>query len=133
MSRVPMSRWARIGVWTGAAVTWGSSMLLVRESAPAPMVADEPPEPPPARAIEPAVSVMPTLPNRGLVVIRYTPIAEPEPEVITRYVTLRSSTPAPSAASASGSGGSSAGTVAPPPPAAPAATTATPAPSSGGS
>jgi hypothetical protein len=117
MSRFRDSRWAVSGVWTGAAVAWGTTAVVARQAAqPQP---EEPPvvEPAPVSVehlVEPA---LPAAPADGLVVLRYTPSSEPEPEVVTRYVESR---PAPTVQASPASP-------------APAPTPAPPAPRSGGS
>lgn len=147
MSRLPVSRLARIGAWTGAAVAWGVTAVVAREAAPLD-AAEAAPEPQPDEAAlnTTIAAAVPEMPGKGLVVLRYSPIPDPEPKVITRYVTVTvpvaGSAPAPTQISTGGAsgGGSStppAGTVTapppPPPPPTPTPTTAPPAPSTGGS
>lgn len=134
MSRLPLSRWAKIGVWTGAAVAWGTTLLVARQAAPT----DDTPAPGPDEGPRASVAgtsedAVPSLPDGGLVVLRYAPIPDPEPVVVTRYVEAR--TPRP-AASSGGTGtaptsSASAGPAPAPPP--PAPTTVAPQPTSGGS
>ncbi|HEY7469784.1 MAG TPA: hypothetical protein VIC07_09705 [Acidimicrobiia bacterium] len=112
MSRFNGGRWGRIVVWTGAALAWaGATTAAALE--PLRAQTDRPEQPPPADvAASSSLPALPTMPARGLAIIRYTPSETPAPEVRTVYVRQ---TP---------SGGSSAG--------APAASSA-PAPTSSGS
>ena len=115
-------RWARIAAWTGAALAWGTTAIAVASST-SPSVPAEPPalplalEPPTTTSTTTTLAPVPELPQRGLVVVRYTPVPPPPPKVVTRTVVV---------AGSSGGGGSSAAPAAPAP-AAPAA--AAPAPS----
>jgi hypothetical protein len=99
MSRFDEGRLARIMVWTGAALAWAGAVTaaaleplraqasLSGESSPAEVV---------TTTLHP---VVPTAPAQGLVILRYTPVEVPEPEVRTIYVRQTK---------ASGSSGSSA-------------------------
>jgi hypothetical protein len=134
VSRLPVSRWTKIGVWTGAAVAWGTTLLVARQAPPAETVADTAPAEGPRAAVAGASQdAVPSLPDGGLVVLRYAPIPDPEPIVVTRYVEART----PRTATSSGGAGTvasstpSAGPAPAPPP--PAPTTVAPQPSSGGS
>lgn len=136
MSRLPVSRWAKIGVWTGAAVAWGTTLLVARQAAtpPADAANAAPGDDASATAATASQAPLPTLPSGGLVVLRYTPVPDPEPLVVTRYV--QSATPSAATGSSggtTGSGGSTTVAPAPPPSSSPAPTTAAPRPTSGGS
>lgn len=120
MSRFRDSRWATIGVWTGAAVAWGTTAVVARQAADAPPEGAATPDTTPVSVERVAEPALPTAPADGLVIIRYTPSSEPEPEVVTRYVVSRSS-PAPAQASS------------PAPAPAPTPAAAPPRPRSGGS
>ena len=89
LKRLFPSRWARILVWTGAAVTWGTSAIAVQAvtQSGAAELAEEPEVAPAVQEIEEPVAAVPTATERGLVVIRYTPVPPPPPEVIVRTVT----------------------------------------------
>jgi hypothetical protein len=82
------NRWARITAWTGAAIAWVTSLLILQADDPA--VAEVPPEVAPTEA--PVMTTMlPAVPEAtddGLVVIRFTPTPPPPPQVITRTVTV---------------------------------------------
>lgn len=150
MSRLPRSRWARIGAWTGAALAWGTTIVMTQEKASGDASADEP-QLDAALAELPAGSVLPNMPASGLVILRYAPIPVPEQVVVTRYVTVTvpvgsaaataaatsppSSVATGSSAVAATGGGGGSGTAQPPPPPPPPPTTVTtaPAPVSGGS
>jgi hypothetical protein len=98
-------RWARITVWTGAAVAWATSLLVVQAAQPS--TADATPPPPqPTEVPTPttALAAIPEAPDQGLVVIRFTPTPPPPPQVITRTVTV------------GGGGGAGGGGAAPPVP-----------------
>ena len=156
MSRMPASRIARIGAWTGAAVAWGTTTVLVRVAAAEPA---EPPAPPmPTEDTTTQLGViegtLPNPPDGGLVIIRYTPVTAPPQQVIvkTKYVQVQAdpgaatagapaapaATSKTSTAPAATATAAPAATVAPPPPP-PAATvvatpvTQPPAPPSSGS
>ena len=93
LRRLFPSRWARIVAWTGAAVAWATSIVTVQaateQSATA---APEPlPEPEPeVQEVPETLAPVPAQPERGLVVIRYTPVPPPPPAVMTRTVTVSS-------------------------------------------
>ncbi|MGB5655002.1 MAG: hypothetical protein WBN35_00130, partial [Acidimicrobiia bacterium] len=82
-------RWAKIAAWTGAALAWGTAAIAVASSTNAAGPAEEPALP---LAFEPPTTTstttttlapMPELPERGLVVVRYTPVPPPPPQVVT--------------------------------------------------
>lgn len=110
MSRLDASRWTRILAWSGAALAWGGAITANRLEA----ARSTQPEPEPPAAIQrtaPVPTAMPAAPSRGLVILRYAPVATAEPEVRTVYVkraapaTSTAVAPAPSAPAAR-SGGS---------------------------
>ena len=125
LKRLLPLRWAKIAAWTGAALAWGTAAIAVASSTNASTPAHEPALP---VAIEPPTTTstttttrapVPELPERGLVVVRYTPVPPPPPQVVTRTVVV--------AGSSGGGGGGSAPAPASAAPAAPAP--AAPAPS----
>lgn len=95
------NRWARITAWTGAAIAWVTSLLIIQADIPA--SAEAPPEvtPTEARVTTTTLPSIPEATDRGLVVIRFTPTPAPPPQVITRTVTV-----------SGGGGGGGAGTPA---------------------
>lgn len=112
MSRFDDARRGRIAVWTGAALAWGTAVTLAGQK-PLPAEADASEIPPPVTTETTVLAPVPTLPDKGLVIIRYQPSVAPAPEVRTVYVqqaapaAARSSTPAPApSAPAPRSGGS---------------------------
>jgi hypothetical protein len=141
MSRMPASRIATIGAWTAAAVAWGTTNVVMKTASAEP----EQTESPTSTTLEiPSTTqaALPAQPEGGLVVLRFTPVTAPPPEVIvqTKYVSVGSRTPSgggsrksatPSAPSAPSDGAP----VTKPPPPPPATTPATtpPAPPSSGS
>ena len=82
------NRWARITAWTGAAIAWATSLLVVQSGRAA--TAETPPPPPPIEAPSTTTSLapVPEAPAEGLVVLRFTPTPPPPPQVITRTVTV---------------------------------------------
>lgn len=140
MSRMPLSRLARIGAWTGAALAWGTTGLVVRAVAVQSQDAAAEPDnsSTSTTSVEPA---LPTVPEGGLVVLRFTPATTPPQEVIveTKYVqTKPKSAPAKSSTSSnstssSKSSGSTSNQPTPPPPPASSPTTTAPAPATSGS
>lgn len=95
MSRFDGGRWNRILIWTGAALAWGTALIAARLEEQAP--------PEPSRPSEGQIasvapqSAMPVAPAQGLVILRFTPVETPEPEVITVEVG-RAGSPRPAAA-----------------------------------
>ena len=150
MSRLPAGRLARIGAWTGAAIAWGTTMIVVRDVAAVGASPSDPTmDPATADSLSVVGAAVPAMPDDGLVILRYVPLPDPQPEVITRYVTVTvpvggeastpAAVPAPSGTPAPPPSGGGGGTTVtqppppPPPPPAPTPTTAPPAPVSGGS
>ena len=95
MARLSPPRIASIAAWSAAAVAWGTVGVAVASHGSVPGAADSVdfvPVPTADAAIVPvpmaAQSSLPTLPERGLVVLRYTPVARPEPEHIVQTVTV---------------------------------------------
>jgi hypothetical protein len=108
LKRLFPSRWARILAWTGAAVAWGTSIVTVQAATEDTATAEPPPpeapEPEVLEITEPAAAV-PAPTEKGLVVIRYTPVPPPPPEVITRTVTVGGGGGGGGAVSSGGGGG----------------------------
>jgi hypothetical protein len=92
LKRLFPSRWARIVAWTGAAIAWGTSIVAVQAQTQQPATTGAPealPEPDPqVQEVPQPLAAVPAPPEAGLVVIRYTPVPPPAPEVITRTVTV---------------------------------------------
>lgn len=85
MSRFDAGRRGRIAVWTGAALAWGTAVTLAgQEPAQAGAQATEPP--PSLDVTNSVVPPLPTMPDEGLVIIRYQPSVTESPEVRTVYV-----------------------------------------------
>ncbi len=108
LKRLIPARWAKILAWTGASLAWGTTLIAVTANAAATDVAEQPDAP---VAIDPPMTTsvsttttapMPDMPDRGLVVVRYTPAPPPPPRVVTRTVVV---------AGSSGGGGSAAATL----------------------
>lgn len=120
MRRLDSSRIGRILVWTGAGLTWGTVLtggklepLRTGVEAPAPSST--------LGVVIEAPTTIPTQPESGLVILRFTPGEEPKPEVRTVYVQRQQPAPASNSSSAA------------PAPAAPAPAPPAPAPTSSGS
>lgn len=92
--RLPITRVAGIVAWTAASVTWGTAIVAVANVAPEPEILAEGPEPEPVVIVEPDVqevlAPVPTMPESGLVVLRYTPSEKPEAKVVVRRVVVSS-------------------------------------------
>ena len=95
--RLSLGRVAAITAWTGAAVAWGTAIVSVAAASPDTNTETQSPTPTVAPAVETVLAPVPTMPESGLIVVRYTPVERPEPEVIVqrRVVTVASSAQAP--------------------------------------
>lgn len=99
-SRLSPARIVGIAAWTAASVMWGAAAVAFASKPP-----EVAAEPPPLILALPETTTtttasVPTMPEGGLVVLRYTPVARPEAEVIVREVRVAgpaSSSPAASA------------------------------------
>ncbi|MEZ5175413.1 MAG: hypothetical protein R2823_04325 [Acidimicrobiia bacterium] len=100
--RITVGRIAGITAWSAAAVAWGTAAVaFVAASAPATPSANTlvPPSPlAPARAsltdtVTDPSGPLPTLPDTGLVIVRYKPIDRPEPEVLVERRVVAMTTP----------------------------------------
>lgn len=88
--RLPVSRLTGILAWTAASVAWGTTAIAVANEAPASdaKAMDVARIPPVVVAQEEVLAPAPTLPESGLVVLRYTPVERPEAKVVVRTVTV---------------------------------------------
>jgi hypothetical protein len=129
MSRLPMSRVNKVLVWTTAATAWGTAFVttMLEPARSEAVAAANPIEE--ASVLQPAI---PAAPPAGLVILRYTPVTAPAPEIRTIYVSQPRQASTKSSSSAKSSTSSGGSTAAAPPPAAPASAPA-PAPKSSGS
>ena len=100
MSRFDSARWTRILIWTGAALTWGTAMIATWLEPAREVAAAGPGAGAGETAVTSQESIMPSPAPRGLVILRFTPVDAPQPEVRTVFVN-RSSGGAASAAPAS--------------------------------
>jgi len=98
-ARLPASRIAGIAAWTAASVAWGTAAIAVANEAPgaATKALDVTQRPLPVEIQHEMLAPIPTLPESGLVVLRYTPVERPEAKTVVRTITV----------SSPGSGGSS--------------------------
>lgn len=105
--RLPLSRLAGIAAWTAASVTWGTAAVALANHVPSTVGTppqSDPPNPPSVAMLEDVLPQVPTMPDSGLVVLRYTPAERPEAEVVVRTVVVSGgSGSAPSSSSASAS------------------------------
>lgn len=87
MSRFTPARRRSILAWTGAALAWGTAVTTGRLE---PIRASVEPSTPPSPVVEESAPVVATAvpkpPQRGLVILRYTPSESEAPEVQTVYV-----------------------------------------------
>jgi len=102
--RFPTIRTTRIAAWTTVAVAWAVAILGRQMEAPAQEDLAVVTETTPAtsRAADTATT-MPTLPEDGLVVIRYTPAPPPPPTVVRQVVVQAGSAPSPTVSTSQGS------------------------------
>ena len=103
--RLSLGRVAAITAWTGAAVAWGTAVVSVAAASPDTEKETQAPTPAVAPVVETVLSAVPAMPESGLIVVRYTPVERPEPEVIVqrRVVTVASSAQAPTKTKSAGS------------------------------
>lgn len=97
-------RWARITAWTGAAVAWATSLLVIQAAYPATAEPTPPETTTEAPTTTTSLAPIPEATDRGLVVLRFKPTPAPPPQVITRTVTVAGgsgSAPAPVVSSGS--------------------------------
>jgi hypothetical protein len=117
MARLPISRIAGIAAWSAASVAWGTTAVAVANHTTQP-ANTEPAEAAPVVAADPQPIVeqapVPTMPEGGLVVLRYTPSEAPRAETIIRRVVVASPSGGGSAPAAAAPAASA---PAPPPPA----------------
>lgn len=91
VKRLFPTRWAKILAWLGAGLAWGS--VAVAATVQSETAEAAPPEPeitpidPATTTTMPSVS-LPAQPADGLVVIRYTAVPPPAPQVIVQTVTV---------------------------------------------
>lgn len=92
--RLPITRVAGIVAWTAASVTWGTAIVATANVAPEPVITADGPDPEPVVIVEPEVqeirASVPTMPESGLVVLRYTPSEKPEAKVVVQRVVVSS-------------------------------------------
>ncbi len=102
--RLPPARVTGIAAWTAATVTWGTAAVAL-VAAPSPSTdaaaAEVPLEPTAVEntIVTTTIATVPTMPESGLVVLRYTPIDKPKAPVVVRRVEVAApstgETPAP--------------------------------------
>ena len=91
MARLPLPRVAGIAAWTAASVAWATTAVAIANApdvtAAAELIVDEPVPVVPA-VVTTTLAPVPAMPEGGLVVLRYTPVARPEPERVVRTVVV---------------------------------------------
>ena len=108
LKRLFPTRWARIAAWTAAALAWGTSVVTFAANAGVTAEPALPPVPETTTTTSTTTTTpapIPNQPERGLVVLRYTPVPLPPPQVIVRKVVVAGS----SGGGGSGGGGASTG------------------------
>lgn len=99
--RLSVARVAGVAAWTAASVSWGTAAVAIAAKPAEATAAGDPlvfalPE------VTTTTAAVPDMPESGLVVLRYTPVARPEPQVVIREVRTAapstSGTPAPAPA-----------------------------------
>lgn len=95
MARLPISRISGIAAWTAASVTWGTAVIAVATEAPSTDVEalDVSQGPPAIEAQVEILAPMPEPPERGILVLRYTPVDKPEARVVVKTVEVRPASP----------------------------------------
>lgn len=112
--RISIARVAGVVAWTAASVSWGTAAVAVA-TRPSEAVASEEPLVFALPEVTTSTAALPVLPESGLMVLRYTPVEKPKPQVVTEV----------RVASGSGSGGGTASGSTTPAPAKKKATTTT--------
>lgn len=91
MARLPLPRIAGIAAWSAGAIAWATTAVVlansgdgVEEMQP---IADDP-APIASASVTTTLAPVPVMPEGGLVVLRYTPVARPEPERVVRTVVV---------------------------------------------
>ncbi|MEN8235561.1 MAG: hypothetical protein ABFR89_11655 [Actinomycetota bacterium] len=95
--RLTVSRMAGIAAWTTASVTWSTAIVALANSPQAPVEPATPEDvalPPPVELEQVVLEALPTMPESGLVVLRYAAAERPEAQVIVRRVVSSSSSSA---------------------------------------
>ena len=96
MARLPLPRVAGIAAWTAAAVAWATAAVAIANpadvtTASEPIMDDTTPIVP--AVVTTTLAPVPAMPEGGLVVLRYTPVARPEPERVVRTVVVATEGP----------------------------------------
>lgn len=100
-NRFPADRWMSVVGWTTVTMAWLTA-IIARTVAAAPAESPQPvPDEAPPAAVQSVPAAAPVLPGQGLIVLRSTPSAIPEAEVIV--VSAPAGTSSPTASVSSGS------------------------------
>lgn len=91
--RLTIGRVAAITAWTGAAVAWGTAVVSVAAANPDVPAADPVLELVVAAPTTTVFAPLPAMPDSGLIVVRYTPVARPEPVVIIERRVVQAASP----------------------------------------
>lgn len=113
--RLPVARVAGIVAWTTASVAWGTAAVAMSAQPPATDTPAEMPQTPPPTTVAAQVQLpaLPSMPESGLVVLRYSPVERARPKVVVRTVQAPAASPS---APASAAAQPAAPAPAPPPP-----------------
>jgi hypothetical protein len=99
VSRFDRTRKGKIVIWTSAALAWGTAVTVARlEPARADQGSQLTPPDAPASTIE--TSVLPSGDPKGMVILRFQPRPDEQPEVRTVYVRRQPTQPSAPTASA---------------------------------
>lgn len=94
IQRLPIPRIAGIVAWTAASVAWGTALVAAANTVPEPQPAAQETESDSVVLMDTQESValapVPTMPESGLVVLRYTPAEKPVAQVVVRRVVVSS-------------------------------------------
>jgi hypothetical protein len=102
--RLSIGRVAAITAWTGAAVAWGTAVVSVAAANPDVQTEEQDPIAEVAAQTTTVLAAVPTMPDSGLIVVRYTPVARPEPEVIIERRVVQVASPSQPKAKTQSSG-----------------------------
>jgi hypothetical protein len=97
--RLSVSRVAGIAAWTTASVAWGTAAVALSAPSPATEAPAETPQiPVPSTSVaQDQLAALPSMPESGLIVLRYTPAERPQPTVVVRTVPAQGTSPSPAA------------------------------------
>jgi len=86
LSRFDASRWNRILIWTGAALAWSTAVIVSWLEPARELDAGLPGTVATETTDSSLQAIMPSPAPQGLVILRFTPVDAPQPEVRTVFV-----------------------------------------------